>query len=272
MPDPEGVTPLMDEELSRRWRAAPPEEAWYKIYQILFPGEQIPSPCKLQPSTLMPKPRHYLQAFHSNTAFLIEPVLMVATDFDPIQDNATSSPGSEMPSRGKLQRAIRVRIENCLDDDIRSLPEHTKSLLEKLVQEAEEECYPQLRSQNPAQQGSNQATPMPASQQENALASEGLTAGTQNEQQVSLGVPAESAESGSARSKGKGKGVQFDTSISEMPSSSSATVVEASPLERCLDGCFCMGPCANPSGECPSMMYEYQLNKWYTDSSTHNDN
>jgi hypothetical protein len=47
-PYPEGITPEMEKQLSRRGRGPKysEEERWANIYRILFPGEPIPQPCE----------------------------------------------------------------------------------------------------------------------------------------------------------------------------------------------------------------------------------
>lgn len=46
-PYPEGITPEMDKQISRRSATkSSEEERWSKIYEILFPGELIPKPCE----------------------------------------------------------------------------------------------------------------------------------------------------------------------------------------------------------------------------------
>ncbi|KAN0104089.1 hypothetical protein V8E51_009834 [Hyaloscypha variabilis] len=48
----EGITLKMKEKLRSRKKAYPGQteaERWKEIYQILFPGEAVPDPCKLQP-------------------------------------------------------------------------------------------------------------------------------------------------------------------------------------------------------------------------------
>jgi len=46
---PEGITPKLMREIkskARSWPNQTEEEKWRDIYQKLFPGEEVPSPCE----------------------------------------------------------------------------------------------------------------------------------------------------------------------------------------------------------------------------------
>src|ERR1700734_521039 len=46
IPEPPGITPIIERRIRSRWRNVPTLEKWDKIYSILFPNEAIPLPCK----------------------------------------------------------------------------------------------------------------------------------------------------------------------------------------------------------------------------------
>jgi hypothetical protein len=164
-------------------------------------------------------------------------------------------------------------MENCHDDTIRSLTEPTKSMLVQILQVAEGQCYPQTISGDPAPHDSGRIALISAAQQEDIGTGETIlpsdTQNSQSQQQVSWSLPTLGA---SARSKGKGKGVQFDIPISQLPpSSSNASVEPASPVTY-LEDCYCINECDNPVGPCPLIMHDSQSYRLDSGYSTNGDN
>jgi hypothetical protein len=96
---PEGITPTVERVLKSRKKSYPNQsekERWKDVYRILFPNEDVPSPCKFRVQSL--------------SLFSITHIVNHTADFEPVQeepahilDDYEEYSGREMP---KLFRSL----------------------------------------------------------------------------------------------------------------------------------------------------------------------
>jgi hypothetical protein len=138
----EGITSDIEKQLKSRKktrRDQPEAERWQEMYRILFPMEEVPSPC-------MPK-------LHS--ALKIRRQWLTTTqnvDFEAIQDNIMRSPESEELtsyeeySRRELPRLFRDALEAAIADEAQPIEERLRSQLVGMIQDCQDRVFSAYRS------------------------------------------------------------------------------------------------------------------------------
>jgi hypothetical protein len=109
---PEGITPKQVTELKSKAKLHPNQsegDRWKEIFKLLFPGEDVPSPCKLlEPQNPAPNSK-----------------ILTITDWEPIEEQVPPSPDSqvlalydgymhrELPSlfRSRVEEAVRREMQ-----------------------------------------------------------------------------------------------------------------------------------------------------------------
>jgi len=135
----DGITATIEKRLRSRKKTHPDqteEDRWRGIYQILFPGEDIPSPCNFPHTPSSPK---------------IRPLLTV-TDFEPIQEDLPQSPESqelanyEDYSRRELPRIFRRALEAALNDESQPIAERLLRQLPSMIQDCQDVVFSSYRA------------------------------------------------------------------------------------------------------------------------------
>jgi hypothetical protein len=133
---PEGITPEQERRLRSKKKTSPNQgeaDRWKDIYKLLFPNEDIPSPCKGSQKTDKGEPSDKL------------------TDFEPLQEETAMSPDSrdlasyENYIRRELPRLVRSNIEEAVRREMQPLEASLINNLVGIIQDCQDRVFRSYR-------------------------------------------------------------------------------------------------------------------------------
>ena len=153
----DGITNKIKERLQSRKKAYPGQteaNRWGEVYQVLFPNEEVPSPCN----------RHPLLRSKS-------PQTNGTPDFEPIQDyygNDTQLPDSREVAnyedflRRELPNFFKTALESAVNHEIQPIEERMRRQMLSILEEAQKQAFLKYRSiASSVEQESRLLTTMP---------------------------------------------------------------------------------------------------------------
>jgi hypothetical protein len=170
----DGITNEIVEKLrskKKSHRDQSEEDRWKEIYQILFPGEMVPSPCK--------SCDHHIVLLDSLEMYIFRPLnhqkywkqkLTQILVFEEIQEDIIQTPDSqeladyEQYCRRELPRVFRASLEEIVNNNTQPLEEQLRSQLMDLIRDAQDQVFSGYRSSSmttgtPARGGPSSSPP-----------------------------------------------------------------------------------------------------------------
>jgi hypothetical protein len=152
----DGITNEIVEKLRSKKKAhrdQSEEDRWKEIYQILFPGEMVPSPCKLYEARIILQHHLEMHIFKSLNCHKIQ-LVKANTNlvFEEIQEDVIQSPDSqeltdyEEYCRRELPRVFRASLEEVVTNSTQPLEEQLRSQLMDLIRDAQDRVFASYRS------------------------------------------------------------------------------------------------------------------------------
>lgn len=138
----EGITSDIEKQLKSRKKTHRDQsgaERWQEMYRILFPMEEVPSPCKSKLHS----------ALNTRLQWLTE---TQNADFEAIQDNIIRSPESEELtsyeeySRRQLPRLFRDALEAAIAGEAQPIEERLRSQLVGMIRDCQDRVFSAYRS------------------------------------------------------------------------------------------------------------------------------
>ena len=139
---PEGITPEHERRLRSRKKTSPDQseaERWKDIYKLLFPNEEIPSPCELA--------QFYIIILSRS----MKKIADNCTDFEPLQEDTPMSPDSrelanyEDYIRRELPRLVRSNIEEAVRREMQPFEASLISNLVEIIQDCQDRVFKSYR-------------------------------------------------------------------------------------------------------------------------------
>jgi hypothetical protein len=153
---PAGITPEQEKHLRSRKKTSPNQseaDRWKDIYKLLFPNEEIPSPCKLiELAIVFPA-----LCYQNGSQFKVlgggerKELKIYGIDFEPLQEEAAMSPDSrdianyEDYIRRELPRLVRSNIEEAVRREMQPLEASLISNLVEIVQDCQDRVFRSYR-------------------------------------------------------------------------------------------------------------------------------
>jgi hypothetical protein len=164
----EGITDNVEKRLRSRKKTHRDQsefERWQEIYRILFPTEEVPSPCKLPilfSWYCISSEDHFLATVIYGIT-LIYFTDCLAIDFEAIQDDIIRSSDSEELanyeeySRRELPRFFRSALEAAIADETEPIGERLRSRLVGMVRDCQDRVFSTYKSRRGSSSPSSNA-------------------------------------------------------------------------------------------------------------------
>jgi hypothetical protein len=160
----EGVTCEIEKRLRSRKKSFPGQtevQRWKEIYNILFPNEDVPCPCKcyfcISEGDLSSPSLFIMSGSKARVSFLLVTYCTDISflDFEPIlEDNTTGTQTAEFErlanyeeyARRELPRFFRSTLETIVHNETQPIEERLKSQLTSIIQDCQDRVFSNYRA------------------------------------------------------------------------------------------------------------------------------